>query len=124
MDRKFHAFQWGWDCTPQVALAGVHAVTPHEVDIWIDVFPVDRTPVPRMLPAQDSPDGLLVLMFAKLRFVVPLDGRASTLMPPHGVPPVVCPGPFPLTVMFLISKAAPLRRMPPPGLLITAQVSM
>jgi hypothetical protein len=90
----------------------------------MDVFPVDKTPVPWMPPAQDRPAGLLVLIVTKLIFVVPLDGRASTLMPPHGVPPVVCPGPFPFTVTFLKSKAAPLRRMPPPGLLMTAQVSM
>ncbi len=95
-----------------------------ELEIWIDVFPVARTPVPWMLPAQDNPAGLLVLIVTKFRLVVPLDGRASTLIPPQGLPPVVCPGPFPLTDVFLMSKAAPLSSMPPPGLLVTAQVSM
>ena len=33
-------------------------------------------------------------------------------------------GPFPLTVVFRMSKAAPLRRMPPPGLPVTVHVSM
>jgi hypothetical protein len=31
MDRESHAFHWGCDCTPQVALVAAQAVMPHEV---------------------------------------------------------------------------------------------
>lgn len=60
-------------------------------------------------------------MLTRLRVVGPLVGRLCTKMPPQLKLPF---GPFPLMVAFLMSKAAPLSKMPPPGLPVTAQVSM
>jgi len=45
-------------------------------------------------------------------------------MPPQKVPPVVCPGPLPVMIEFSMSKAAPLRKTPPPGLFVTLQSLM
>jgi len=56
--------------------------------------------------------------------VVSPEGGLLTRMPPQAVDPPNAPGPFPVTVVFLMSNAAPFSRMPPPWLLVTAQVSM
>lgn len=111
-------------------LAGVHAVLAQVEPIWsvalveLLLFPLASTPMPVMAPEHDSPTCLLFWIVTRLRVVGPLAGRASTLIPPYDAPAGAVPGPFPVMVVFLISKAAPLNRMPPPGLLMTAQVSM
>ena len=37
---------------------------------------------------------------------------------------MIVPGPFPVTLVFRMLKAAPLSRIPPPELLVTAHVSI
>jgi hypothetical protein len=62
-------------------------------------------------------------MLIRVRLVRPEAGRLCTRMPPQVEDPV-CPGPFPVIVVFLMSNAALFSKMPPPGEPVTMQVSM
>ena len=87
-------------------------------------FPLARMLVVLVtLPEHTSPIRPLFWMVTSLRVVRPPAGGLLARMPPHEIAPRL-PEPLLLTVVFRISNAAPLSSMPPPGLLITAQVSM
>lgn len=75
-----------------------------------------------MVDVHDRPTWPLLWMVTRLIAIVLAVGGFWTRMPPHLMAPAV-PDPLLLTVLFLMSNAAPLSKMPPPGLLTTAQVS-
>ena len=104
--------------------SGVQELKP-QPEMSAPVFPVAITPLPWIwiTPAQSSPIAKLFFIVTRLRVVVPLAGRFCTRIPPHVYPAVIA-APFPVSVVFSMSKAAPFKRMPPPGLFVTLQASM
>ena len=87
-------------------------------------FPLARTLVLLViLPEHTSPIRTLFWMVTLTSVVGPLLGGLLVRRPPHEMAPRL-PDPLLLTVVFFMSKAAPLSKMPAPGLLFTTQVSM
>ena len=104
---------------PHVALAAPHEVKPHAVAMLTPpAFPDASTPVPVTGAEHVIPTRLLAWTVRSWSRDGPAPGGLLMRIPPQTVAPDI-PGPFPVTMVLRMSKPAPSRRIPPPGLLTT-----